>query len=61
MKTENEKYLEAMHKAIDFKKALDGLQPENQKRLFQELLGVTSMQEIYARLCAMLNRCDKMK
>lgn len=61
MKTEQEKYFEAKYKAIDFLKALNELQPENKMRLFQELLGVTSMQEIYARLCAMLNHCDKIK
>ena len=61
MKTEQEMYLEALHKAIDFKKALDELRPENQKRLFQELLGVASIQEVHARLCAMINCCDKMR
>jgi len=61
MKTEQEKYLDALHKAIDFKKALDELQPENQKKLFQDLLGVASIQEVRVRLWAMMEYYGKIR
>ena len=54
MKTEQEKYLDALHKAYEFKNALDDLKPETQERLFKDLLQVSTLQELNARICAIL-------
>lgn len=45
MKSEQEKYLEALNKAREFKNAFDDLTPESKNRLMQNLLGVATVQE----------------
>ena len=45
MKTEQEKYVDALHKILDLKKALEDLTPESKERLFRELLGIAGIQQ----------------
>ena len=45
MKSEQEKHLEALNKAREFKNAFDDLTPESKNRLMQDLLGVATLQE----------------
>ena len=47
MKTEEEKYLEAFHKALDLKKAMDDLKPESKQRLINELVQIASFQQLW--------------
>ena len=60
MRTEQEKYLDALHKAHEFKKALDDLKPETRERLFRALLGVSTMQEVVTKLCEMFTNHGKL-
>lgn len=55
MNTEQEKYLEALHKAHELKKAIDDLKPETKERLFKDLFQVATMQELRNRLWAELH------
>lgn len=47
MKTEEEKYREAFHKALDLKKAMDDLKPESKQRLINELVQIASFQQFW--------------
>lgn len=45
MKTEQEKYIDALHKALDLKNALDDLTDESKMRLLKELCEIAGMQQ----------------
>lgn len=45
MKSEQEKYLEALNKAREFIEAFNDLTPASKNRLMQNLLGVATAQE----------------
>ena len=47
MKTEEEKYREAFHKALDLKKAMDDLKPESIQRLINEMAQIASFQQLW--------------
>lgn len=54
MKSEEEKYLETVHKAHEFVKAFGELKPESQQRLIQEIMCAASLQEVIYRMQAFM-------
>lgn len=54
MLTEQQKLVDALRKAEEFKKAFIELTPENRKELVKAVLQVTSLQEAFMKLKMML-------
>ena len=60
MKTEQEKYLDAFHKACELRKAINDLRPETRRRLLRELFQISTVEELQARICSEFQNYGKL-